>query len=454
MSNALAIAAVTATLRKLIDSINFNIEPSLGHADITTKPPDKARDNEAGNQLNLFLYQVLPNAAWRNMDIPQKMRSGETSMPPLALNLYYMLTAYGTSNDDLLSHRLLGHAMNILYDHAILSSKDIDGALPPDNSELQNQVERVRITLQPLTVEEIFRLWSGFQTQYRVSVAYEVGVVLIDSTLPTKTPLPVLTRGPKDSGIFSQASLIPPFPTIEGLDVEHPPSALLGEDLKLTGHDLLPGPDPTQPADQQIDNSQTVVRFTNPRWATHVEIAPKAGAPKTATELRVTLPGPAAADLTWPAGFYTLAVVYKNSSGKVIRTSNEMPFSLAPQILAAPQISATRSSGNVIVTLKCSPAVQQTVQQLVQGIPQTIVQAQRVALLLGDRQALFVFPASLAPVQDLTFTFDTIDSDIPAGKYFVRLRVDGVDSLLVQRTVPPDRTKPPTFDATQRVDVP
>ncbi len=423
MSNALAIAAVTATLRKLIDSINFNIEPSLGHADITTKPPDKARDNEAGNQLNLFLYQVLPNAAWRNMDIPQKMRSGETSMPPLALNLYYMLTAYGTSNDDLLSHRLLGHAMNILYDHAILSSKDIDGALPPDNSELQNQVERVRITLQPLSVEEIFRLWSGFQTQYRVSVAYEVGV-------------------------------IPPFPTIEGLDVAHPPSALLGEDLKLTGHDLLPGPDPTQPADQQIDNSQTVVRFTNPRWATPREIPPKAGAPKTATELTVTLPGPAAADLTWPAGFYTLAVVYKNSSGKVIRTSNEMPFSLAPQILAAPPISATRSAGKVMVTLKCSPAVQQTVEQLVQGVPQTIVQAQHVALLLGDRQALFVFPASLAPVQDLTFTFDTIDSDIPAGKYFVRLRVDGVDSLLVQRTVPPDRTKPPTFDATQRVDVP
>lgn len=453
MSNPLAIAAVTATLRSLIDSINVHIEPSLGHADITTKPPDKARDNEAGNQLNLFLYQVLPNAAWRNMDIPQKMRSGETSMSPLALNLYYMLTAYGTSNDDLLSHRLLGHAMNVLYDHAILSSSDIDGVLAPDDSELQNQVERVRITLQPLTVEEIFRLWSGFQTQYRVSVAYEVGVVLIDSTLPTKTPLPILTRGPKDSGISSQASLIPPFPTIEELDLLHPPSALLGEDLKLTGHDLLPAPDPTLPPDQQIDNSQTVVRFTNPRWATAREIAPKTGAPKTATELTVTLPDPGFADQIWPAGFYTLAVVYKNSSGKVLRTSNELPFSLAPRILAP--ISATRGTDNVTVTLKCSPAVQQTVQQLVQGVTQTILQQQRVALLLGDRQAPFAFSTTnTVPVQDLKFTFDTRDNDIPAGKYFVRLRVDGVDSLLVQRTVPPDRTKPPTFDATQQVDVP
>src|SRR5437667_11903702 len=103
MSNALSIAAVTATLRRLLDSINVTIETTLAQADITTRPPDKARDNESGNQLNLFLYQVLPNAAWRNMDIPQRTKSGESAMPPLALNLYYMLTAYGNGNDDILS---------------------------------------------------------------------------------------------------------------------------------------------------------------------------------------------------------------------------------------------------------------------------------------------------------------------------------------------------------------
>jgi hypothetical protein len=39
----------------------------------------------------------------------------------------------------------------------------------------------VRVTLQPLSLEEMSRLWSTFQTQYRLSVAYEVSVVLIDS---------------------------------------------------------------------------------------------------------------------------------------------------------------------------------------------------------------------------------------------------------------------------------
>ena len=208
MSNELAIAAVTATLHNLI--LNVSQNTGLSGASITTKPPDKARD-EAINQINLFLYQVLPNAAWRNMDIPQRVKSGETSMPPLALNLYYMVTAYGDGDNDVFGHLLLGHAMRILYDNSVLGPDEIKTALASapynlggDNSELQNQVERVRITFQPLSVEEIFRLWSGFLTQYRVSVAYEVAVVLIESKQTARTPLPVLTRGKDDRGIAAQ----------------------------------------------------------------------------------------------------------------------------------------------------------------------------------------------------------------------------------------------------------
>src|SRR5947209_5887360 len=144
MSNALAIAAVTATLRNLLDSINLDTNAALGQVNVTTKPPDEARDITNPNQLNLFLYQVLPNAAWRNMDIPQRVKAGETSVPPLALNLYYMLTAYGLDNDDTFGHRLLGLAMRILYDHPLLGALEIKAALPnPIDSDLENQVERV-----------------------------------------------------------------------------------------------------------------------------------------------------------------------------------------------------------------------------------------------------------------------------------------------------------------------
>src|SRR6516225_3010750 len=108
MSNTFTIAAVTATLRHLLDQGLTTVLPG---AKVTIRPPDKARENVTGNQINLFLYHTLPNAAWRNTGLPVT-----PSASPLALNLYYLLSAYGQDEDDSdpASHRLLGQAMRIL----------------------------------------------------------------------------------------------------------------------------------------------------------------------------------------------------------------------------------------------------------------------------------------------------------------------------------------------------
>lgn len=170
MSNSLAIAAVTSTLRHLLDR---GLNREIPGAKVTTRPPDKARGGDSGNQVNLFLYHTAPNAAWRNI------KPGEADQPPLALNLYYILSAYGQNEDDPdpFSHRLLGEAMHILHNHPVLDPVEIKESL--DGSDLHKQAERVRVTLQPLSIEEISKLWTAFQTPYRISVAYEVSVVLI-----------------------------------------------------------------------------------------------------------------------------------------------------------------------------------------------------------------------------------------------------------------------------------
>ena len=51
-------------------------------------------------------------------------------------------------------------------------------------SNLHEQIERVRITPQPLSLEEISKLWAAFQTNYRLSAAYQAAVILIESTAP------------------------------------------------------------------------------------------------------------------------------------------------------------------------------------------------------------------------------------------------------------------------------
>src|ERR1700694_4773035 len=210
MSNSLAIAAVTKTLVNLI----LHGVPDLPNQKVTTLPPEKAR-KASEDQLNIFLYHTPLNAAWRNMDMPRQIRSGQTGQPPLGLNLHYLITGYGKNDDDILGQQWLGKAMSVLHDHPVLGAKEIKDALP--ESGLQDQIERVRITPQSMSSDEMSKLWTAFQAPYRISMAYEVDVVLIESTRPSQPPLPVLTRGQDDSGAIAQADLIPPFPAIEDI---------------------------------------------------------------------------------------------------------------------------------------------------------------------------------------------------------------------------------------------
>ena len=412
MSNPLAIAATTLTLQSILLSgvLSDPDDTDLTDTTVTILPPDKARGNNNANQLNLFLYQILPNGAWRNMNIPSQVAPGETGNPPLALTLHYLLTAFGKDNDTTLpyGHHLLGKAMSVLYDHALLGPEEIKAATAasfPD-SDLDRQVERVRITLQPMSLEEISKLWTGLVTQYRLSVGYEVSVALIDSTQPKRAPLPVLMRGPKDRGVLSQASLIPPFPALSQIQFQNNQTeARLGEQLVLSGNNL--------------DGNVVKVQFDHPLWAAPVLVAPDPG--NTAQQVLVTIPN---SPTTWPAGFYTITVVVQKPSETYFRNTNQLSFALAPRITVAP---SNAPGPNITYTVTSSPEVWPD---------------QNVSLLLNDQEVV----ADPHATQTATLTFQA--QNLSASGYFVRLRIDGVDSLLINKAV-----IPPQFDTSQQVTV-
>ncbi len=417
MSNSLAIAAVTVTLQKLLKQ-GFDADPDLQGTDVTMQPPDKARTNNAtANQLNLFLYHTTLDGAWRNMDMPGRTKPGETGQPPLPLNLYYLITAYG-GNDDKptpLSHLLLGHAMQILHDHPVLNKEDIKKSLDGNNLQvqvdLQEQVDRVRIIPQPLSLDEMSKLWTTFQTQYRISAAYQASVVLIESTRPTKTPLPVVARRRDDSGIASQPDLTPPFATLTDLhlppDQGPRPSFLPGDTLLVNGFHL--------------DGDDVGLLFSNPRLAKPRAV--DAGSNANATELQVTLPDSPTA---WVAGFYNVAAAVTTAGQS--RTTNAVSVALAPQITSPRPITVARDgSGNATLSLTCKPEVRPD---------------QHVSLLLGDHEV----PADPHPTQTSTLTFTVPGAS--AGTFAIRLRVDGVDSLLIDYT-----TKPPVFKSSEQVAI-
>ena len=420
MSNEFAVAAVTLTLRNLLDKIkaipdsdDFDQLPEdakpTAEIMVTNLPLDEAYESDkAKNQVNLFLYHVEQSAAWRNMDMPGRVKQGETGHPPLALNLYYIITAYGENGSELIGHLLLGKAMSLLHDHALFNRTEIKSAFAV--SGLHEQVERVRITPQPISLDEVSKLWTGFQTQYRLSAAYQVSVVLIESRRPAKTPLPVLTRGADDQGVISQPDLIPPLPTLQALSLpNNQAGARLGEVLTLSGHHL--------------GGDSVKVRFMNHRLTDAIEVPALAG--RTDVAVKVALPNEPA---NWPAGLYSVAVVISRA-GEQDRITNELPLMLAPKIIGINIVPLSPPvAGGYTATVNCSPQV----------LPD-----QNAALLLSDRQ----FPGLDHSTKTDSLTFSM--TNIPGGEYYVRLRVDGVDSLLIDRSV-----SPPIFDVSQKVTLP
>lgn len=405
MSNHLAIATVTATLFNILDAGKEEAGTS-----ITTLPPDKARDNGSGNQVNLFLYHTAINSAWRNMDFPRQVKPGETGHPPLALTLYYLVTAYGASDDDIAAHRVLGRAMSNLHDHPLLGREEFQGANAQlAASDLHEQVERVRITPEPLSLDDMYKLWSSFQSQYRPSAAYQVSVVLIESERPAKTPLPVLSRSEGDTGAAAQADLIPPFPAVEGVTPPNAqPAARTGDAVLLAGHHL--------------DGDSVDVVLRHPRAEDPIVRAPEAGS--TDTELTVVLSGG-----DWMAGIYTVSAVI-HRAGEPDRVTNELPLVLAPRLTSLPPDPVDLGSGNTL-TVECEPAA---------------LKAQKPLLLLGDRQIAAKPFGDSSSSLDFRVTDENDEPLVEPGEHFIRLRVDGVDSLLVL-----DYTqRPPVFDPDQK----
>ncbi|HJV48384.1 MAG TPA: DUF4255 domain-containing protein [Geothrix sp.] len=409
MSNSMAIAAVTATLRNLLDA-KINASPAddpatdvgLAGTGVTTKALDKARTG-TGNQVNLFLYQTTVNAAWQNMDLPQQTRPNEQGRPPLALVLHYLVTAYGAGDDDQMGHRLLGRSMSVLYDHALLGPSEIQAALA--GNDLAQQIERVRISPLALSVEEISKLWTAFQTPYRISAAYQLSAVLIDSNAPTKAALPVLRRGQDNRGVASQTSLDSPYPALASLGLPaNQPSLRLGQTVQLLG--------------AKLGGTAQGILLRHSRWESTIEVPPS-GTP-TDTELDAVIP---AVPSTWPAGLYLASATVQRPAETNRRTTNELPFLVAPVITSALPMSAAVGS---TLTLACSPDV---------------LPAQRASLFIGDRE----IPAQPHPTQTSSLDF-ALPADL-SGSYFLRLRIDGVDSQLVQDYTAAN----PAFDPLQKV---
>jgi hypothetical protein len=160
-----AIRDVGETLIELLRS-----DPIITIPDPQIALVSPAEANASGVRLTLFLYSISPVPELRNeYEVPGNSVDDEAVSLPL--NLYYLLTAFSPPQDptnrSLESQLLLGQAMRVFFDNGFLSGSVLRGDLPRD--------EELRLTLQPMSIEDLTRIWSVFpETALEPSVSYLV----------------------------------------------------------------------------------------------------------------------------------------------------------------------------------------------------------------------------------------------------------------------------------------
>ncbi len=372
---------------------------------------------------------MTQNAAWRNAALPSRNADGaRLTNPPLALDLHYLLTAYGEK--DLHAEILLGYGMQILHEASVLTRDSIRralspfpqqpfdaGDLPPQlqalfASGLAEQVEQIKIVPQSISTEEISRLWTAFQAKYRPTAAYQVSVVLIESRSGAiRSPLPVRERK-----IYAV-----PFkqPVIEQLlaraDAASP--AVANQPILHDYILVLRG--------RQLRAEDTRVNVGD------AEIVPAAN---NVSEAQISFQLPP--DL--PAGVQGVQVIHGAQMGEPPAAhrgvaSDVVAFVLRPHVDALVVNSQQGSSPDVrsgTIDLTVSPAVgrEQRVRLLLNELSPP---PDRAAYAYGfERKSPYqeVFPPNTPP--PATSALSIAFKDVRPAQYLVRLQVDGAESPL------------------------
>ncbi|MEO3891427.1 DUF4255 domain-containing protein [Nonomuraea sp. B5E05] len=397
MSNSLAIAAVTSTLRYVLErALEADHPGSVGGATVTTLPPGELAGTTitAAPGINLHLYDVRPSHAWNLTDLPTRGSDGGLVRRPMAaLDLYYLLTCYGDA-ESLDAQRLLGRAVIALAVTPILTRDVINEAIelysvnvPTDflaESDLADQMERVKIAPYALSLEEMSKLWATFSTPHQLSQTYVATAALVEADVAPRRPLPVRQR---------TVSVVAGGPVVLTEVIAGPRgAAVTGDRIVLRGAGLR----------------------GRPKQITRIRVGPAILTPEaggTAAELEVTLDG------TVPAGLHGVQVSHITSAAgavpaRVNATSNALP------LLVRPGVALAEDAGELKVT-----------PPLVGGQSATILLSRLTSAPSGEPDVVSIRFAPLAPdaapLDRLTIT----DDEVPAGEWLIRVRVDGVDSV-------------------------
>lgn len=395
MSNHLAIATVTAAFTgQLLNAAQVGV----GEAKLRIGAPDATTATDGKPVVNVFLYQITPNAQQRNTHMPSRRTDGtQLERSRVALDLRYVLSFYGDAAK-YQPELMAGAVAAAIEDRPLLSDDAIkkaitDAAPTLDKSDLRDALSRVRITPETHTLEELSRMWSiFFQVPYALSVSYVCSHVSIeigdDGTVPLPVALPRIRAAP--------------FPQIAIASV----TSAAGPNAPITWGGTL-----------VVEGR----RLNAPGLTLRIDgdvVAPSAGA--RPDEVRIELDAATFGGTDLPAGHHTVRAIVHAFPGRLAQSSEAAVFALRPRLTvtsAGVSSNPTPTTATGAMTITFEPA---------------IAKDQEVELLLDEITATDPAAARLSATTPAGFPASSVEFEYTKLKravYLVRAMVDGVASV-------------------------
>lgn len=382
MTRHRTVAAITAAFGQIVEQA---AAAAVGNAGVYFARPDTAGIEP---KVYIYLYQVTPNAAGRNLDLPVRSSDGIARQRPfVALDLHYLLTFVGDERK-LEPQKILGSVVSTMHSRPLLSPEAIRKARPSINEpiligdDLEVPIVDVRFTPLGLSLEDLSKVWSVFfQTPYALSVVYRASMALVEADIPILPPLPA-QRPRAESGFLSH----PEIAQVISSEGQYQPITA-DTTLVITG--------------VRLRGEQTLVRIAG----SDVE-------PGQATASRITLPVPAAAHVV---GLHSVRIVHRSWDAAPDDAANEIQSNMASFVLH-PRVTGAALAG-AILSVDVMPATRQ---------------GQRAEVLL-DQLGVEKPAAHQLECPALVDAASILQIDLTGvgpGIYAVRVRVDGVTSRI------------------------
>ena len=184
-----ALRATSQTLVTYLET-RFKADPLLkkffngGGMVVSANTPREMTKNQTEG-LSVWLYRVIRDDQRLNFP-PARLSPSQLRPPPLPLRLHYLITPItdkklGNPETEQL---ILGKVLQTFHSHPSLRGADLKAEFVGTDAEL-------KLRLEPLSLDEITKVWDALEDSYQLSVSYEVSLVDIASELEPELVSPV-----------------------------------------------------------------------------------------------------------------------------------------------------------------------------------------------------------------------------------------------------------------------